>query len=145
MGQEGGREDSPTPQKDQCSKKEEGKMTQIINQRDMVCERSSENHNQKKEYRSSQGGQQDKERKGTDLHLFVLSVMASSTRPCRLTPVKRYLTAFYTARVTLNGDLSRRLDQSIAQHSNWLASFQSLPMICLVVCLDCALRAVTKR
>jgi len=70
MGQEGVREDSPTPQKDQCSKKEEGKMTQIINQRDMVCERSSENHNQKKEYRSSQGGQQDKERKGTDLRLI---------------------------------------------------------------------------
>ena len=31
MGQEGVREDSPTPQKDQCSKNEEGTMTQIIN------------------------------------------------------------------------------------------------------------------
>jgi len=58
-----------------------------------------------------------------------MSVMASSTRPCRLTHVKRHLTAFYKAMVTLNGDLSRRLDQNIAQHSNWLASFQSLPMI----------------
>jgi len=36
---------------------------------------------------------------------LVLSVMASSTRPCRLTPVKRYLTAFYTAMVTLNGSI----------------------------------------
>jgi len=39
---------------------------------------------------------------------------------------------------TLNGDLPRRLDQSIAEHSNWLASFQALPMIRLLVCLDCA-------
>jgi len=57
MGQEGARGDSPTPQKDQSSKKEEGTMPQIINKRDMLCERSSENHNQNKEYRSSQGGQ----------------------------------------------------------------------------------------
>jgi len=69
MGQQGAREDSPTPQKDQSSKKEEGTMTQIINSREMEYERSSENHNQIKEYRSSQGGQQDKERKGTDLQI----------------------------------------------------------------------------
>jgi len=70
MGQEGAREDSQTSQTDQSSKKEEGTMTEIINSRDMVCERSFENHNQNKEYRSSQVGQQGKERKGTDLHLF---------------------------------------------------------------------------
>jgi len=52
-------------------KKEEGTMTHIINERDIVCERSLENHNQNKEYRSSQGGQQDKEKKGTNLHLFL--------------------------------------------------------------------------
>jgi len=51
----------------------------------------------------------------------------------------------YTAMVTLNGDLPRRLDQSIAQYSNWLASIQSLPAIRLLACLDCALRAVTKK
>ena len=75
----------------------------------------------------------------------VLSVMASSTRPGWLTHIKRYLTAFYTAMVTLNGDLPCRLDQSIAKHSNWPASFQSLHMIFLLVCWDCAMRAVTKR
>ena len=51
--------------------------------------------------------------------------MASSTRPGWLTHIKRYLTAFYTAMVTLNGDLPRRLDQSIAKHSNWPASISS--------------------
>jgi len=71
--------------------------------------------------------------------------MASSTRPCWLTHVKRYLTAFYTVMVTLNGNLPCRLDQSIAaRNSNWFASFQSLHMICLLVCLDCALEVAIK-
>ena len=76
---------------------------------------------------------------------LVLSVMACSTRPCRLTHVELHLTAFYTAMEMLNGELPRRLDQRIAQHSNWIASFQSLPMIHLLACLVCALRAATKR
>ena len=75
----------------------------------------------------------------------VLSVMASPTRPCQLTPVKRHLTAFYTAMEMSNGKLFQRLDQSIAQHSNWFASFPSLHMIRLLACLVCALRAATKR
>jgi len=44
-----------------------------------------------------------------------------------------------------NGELLRRLDQNIVQHSHWLASFQSLHMIRLLACLVCALRAATKR
>jgi len=75
----------------------------------------------------------------------VLSVLASCTRPCRLTHVKRHLAALYTAMEMLNGELPRRLDQSIAQHSNWLSSFQSLPMVHLLACLVCALRAATKK
>ena len=45
----------------------------------------------------------------------------------------------------LNGELPRRLDPSIAQHSNCLASFQSPLKIRFLACLACALRAATKR
>jgi len=50
----------------------------------------------------------------------------------------------YTAMEMLHGELARILDQSIAQLSNWLASFQYLPMICLLACLACALRAINQ-
>jgi len=66
------------------------------------------------------------------ISLFCLchhALSASPTRPCQLTPAKRHLTAFCTVMETLNGELLRRLDQRMAQHSNWLASFQSLHMI----------------
>jgi len=71
--------------------------------------------------------------------------MASTTRPGRLTHVKNYLPVFYTAMEMLNGEMPRTLDQSIAQHSNWLASFQPPLMIRFLACLACALHAATKR
>jgi len=74
-----------------------------------------------------------------------LSVMASSTFPCRLTHVNRSLTVFYTAMAMWHGYLPRRLVHSIGEHSNWPASFQSLPMIRWLAYLDFALSAVTKR
>jgi len=76
---------------------------------------------------------------------LALSVMASTTRPCRLTYVKFYRTVFYTVVEILHGELPRMLDQSIAQHSNWLASLQSPLMIRVLACLACALRVATKR
>jgi hypothetical protein len=73
MRQEGAREGSPTPQKHQSSNKEEGssdKDHQV--KRHGVREKFRESIRQNKPNRRTQGGQQDKQRKGTDFHLRVM-------------------------------------------------------------------------
>jgi len=77
---------------------------------------------------------------------LALSVMASTTRPSLLTrtPVKIYFSVFSTAMETLHGEIPRMFDQNVAQHRNWLASFQFPLIIRFLACLACALRAATK-
>jgi len=45
---------------------------------------------------------------------------------------------------TLHGEIPRMFDQNVAQHRNWLASFQFPLIIRFLACLACALRAATK-
>ena len=73
MTQEGAREGNATPQKDERSNKEEGKQWQRSSSKETWCAKVVQRINKTEPtIQTNTGGKQDKQRKGTDLHVRVM-------------------------------------------------------------------------